>query len=67
MSWSQEDLDKLDKAIVSGARRVEFKDYSVEYRSLSEMWQARKAIADSLSSDDASSPNISRFIGSKGV
>ena len=35
------DLDKLNEAIYSGARRVKYRDREVEYRSIEEMKAAR--------------------------
>lgn len=37
MAWTQSDIDKLKRALASGARRVRFADREVEYRSLEEM------------------------------
>lgn len=39
MSYTQEDLDALEKALASGAREVQFRDRKVVYRSLQEMNQ----------------------------
>ena len=49
MAWTQSDLDKLDAAIASGYRRVQFKDRTVEYRDTDQMLKARKLIVADLS------------------
>lgn len=49
MAWTQTDLDKLNKAIASGRRRVQFADRTVEYRDLDEMLKARSLIVSELS------------------
>lgn len=48
MAWTNDDLVKLEKAIASGARVVEYTTGKVEYRSLSEMNQIRLQIRRSL-------------------
>jgi hypothetical protein len=49
MAWNQTDIDKLERAIATGARRVRFADREVEYRTLEEMQaildQAKRAVA----------------------
>ncbi len=48
MAWTESDLQKLEKAIASGVRSVEYKTGKVEYNSLSEMMKVRKLIRQSL-------------------
>jgi hypothetical protein len=48
MAWTQTDLDKLEEAIASGARRVKFADKEVEYRDLTEMMQVRDLMRQKL-------------------
>lgn len=48
MSWSQTDLDTLEKAIVRGERVVQYADKRVEYRSLDEQLRARDLIRSEL-------------------
>ena len=48
MAWTNEDLVKLEKAIATGARSVEYTTGKVEYRSLSEMLQVRTMIRKAL-------------------
>lgn len=51
MSWTNADLDRLNTAIASGARRVRYSDHEVEYRSMDEMLMARSLIERELSQD----------------
>ena len=37
MATTQEEIERLEAAIASGARRVEYSDKEIEYRSLEEM------------------------------
>jgi hypothetical protein len=48
MTWSQTDLDTLDRAIASGERRVRLQDKEVEFRTIDEMLQIRSLISNSL-------------------
>ena len=48
MAWTQSDLDKLEKAIALGVRRVEYSDKKVEYNSLKDMMMARDLIRKEL-------------------
>lgn len=48
MSWTQTDLDTLDRAIASGERRVRLQDKEVEFRTIDEMLQIRSLISNSL-------------------
>jgi hypothetical protein len=49
MAWTQSDLDKISKAIATGARRVRFQTHEVEYRSLAEMMAVKREIESELS------------------
>lgn len=50
MSWSASDLTTIETAIASGTARVKFADgREVEYRSISDLLNARDAIKNSLS------------------
>lgn len=42
MKWTVEDLAALDAAIKTGARRIEYQDKVVDYRSLAEMLAIRR-------------------------
>lgn len=48
MAWSQSDLDTIEAAIASGARRVRFQTHEVEYQTIGEMLQARDIIRGEL-------------------
>ncbi len=41
MAWTTTDLEKLERAIATGARRVKFGDVEQEFRSLTEMRSLR--------------------------
>lgn len=40
-AFTQENLDKLEEALVKGIKRVEYLDKEVEYRSVDEMLKIR--------------------------
>ena len=48
MAWTQTDLDKLERAIATGARRVKFGDVEQEFRSLTEMRSLRDEMRKEL-------------------
>jgi hypothetical protein len=56
MAWTQSDLDKIEKAIATGARRVRFQTHEVEYQSTGDMLRARNAIKAEL--DAAARPGV---------
>lgn len=47
-AWTEEDLAKLEKAIATGARVVEYATGKVEYRSLNEMNSIRRSMRRAL-------------------
>jgi hypothetical protein len=47
-SWTQADLDAIEKAIASGALSVRYADKSVTYRTLTEMNTIRDQIRRAL-------------------
>ncbi|KZL17683.1 hypothetical protein PsAD2_03020 [Pseudovibrio axinellae] len=51
-SEKKELLNKLEKARFSGAARVKFRDYDVEYKSDSEMVQAIRDLKQSIDAAD---------------
>lgn len=53
MAWTQSDLDKIEKAIATGARKVRFQTHEVEYQSMGDMLKARDVIKASLAGDDS--------------
>lgn len=44
MAWTQADLDVINAAIATGAKRVRFQSHEVEYHSLGDLLRARDAI-----------------------
>lgn len=48
MAITQDDLDKLDKAIVSGVMTVEYADHRVTYQTISEMLKAKSIMEGQL-------------------
>ncbi len=48
MAWTQADLDKIEKAIASGVRRVRFQTREAEYQSVGDMLKARDVIKAEL-------------------
>ncbi|MBB3315126.1 hypothetical protein FHT77_000968 [Rhizobium sp. BK181] len=44
MAWTQADLDTINQAIATGAKRVRFQTHEVEYQSLKDMLIARDLI-----------------------
>ncbi len=68
MAWTDEDLKALDTAIALGARRVQYRDKEVEYRTLDEMMRVRALILGSLEGPGASGRGTRRYASvSKGV
>ena len=48
MAITQSDIDKLDRAIVSGVMTVEYEDHRVTYQSISEMLKAKSLMTAQL-------------------
>ncbi|MCL2344780.1 MAG: hypothetical protein FWC58_02855 [Desulfobulbus sp.] len=44
MAFTQEDIERIDRAIAKGERVVRFTDRTVEYRSIDELIKARNAM-----------------------
>lgn len=42
MAWTNSDVEKLEKAIASGAMSVRYKDRTVQYQSMDAMRAARR-------------------------
>ncbi|MCA0275860.1 MAG: hypothetical protein LCH86_07650 [Proteobacteria bacterium] len=57
MAWTQSDLDRIEKAIASGVRKVRFQTHEAEYQSMREMLLARDVIKSEI--DEAFRPGIS--------
>lgn len=51
MAWSQTHLDKLEKAIASGAREVRFQGHTTVFHSLDEMLRLRDIMKREVNSD----------------
>lgn len=49
MAWTQNDLEQIEKAIATGARRVRYQTHEVEYQSLGDMIRVRNMIKGELS------------------
>ena len=63
MAWTQSDLDKIEKAIATGARRVRFQTHEVEYQSTADMLKARDVIAAALAADDGGGVMFAEYGG----
>ncbi|MEM9378425.1 MAG: hypothetical protein AAGB93_00650 [Planctomycetota bacterium] len=48
MAWTQDDLDRINRAISNGRLSVQYEDRRVQYRSLQEMLQIRQLMRDEL-------------------
>lgn len=64
MAFTQTDLDNIDKAIASGAKRVRFQDREVEYNSTAGMLKARAYIYNLI---NPIATRITRVFTSKGL
>ena len=60
MSFTQNNLDAVNKAIASGALVVEYDGQKITYRSMGELMRAR----DLIKSDLASTPRVSHSVAS---
>lgn len=58
MAYTQNDLEKLERAIATGARRVKFGDVEQEFRSLTEMRSLRREIMKELGLLDPGSNRV---------
>lgn len=65
MSWTQSDLDRIDKAIASGHLKVRYGDNDVTYRSITELRKARAMVAQELGNRPAFGASYPRT--SKGI
>jgi hypothetical protein len=52
MAWTQADLDTINSAIATGAKRVRFQTHEVEYQSLKDMLIARDLIKTEVDGAD---------------
>jgi hypothetical protein len=65
MAWTQAQLDELEFAIASGAKKVKYADREVEYNSTADMLKLRDRIARSLESPKR--PTMSQGVWYPGV
>jgi hypothetical protein len=63
MAWTQADLDAINKAISSGAKRVRFQTHEVEYQSVDEMLRVRDIIMADLGQSQTSGMIFAEFGG----
>lgn len=56
-TWTEADLQELEKAIASGALSVKYSDKQVNYRTLSEMLQIRNMMREALGIGQANCGN----------
>ena len=68
MAFTQQDLDKVEKAIARGEKIVRYADRNVEYRDIDELLRARDEIRNSLVSAAGPRSRIVRiYHGGKGL
>jgi len=56
MTYTQADLEALQRALANGERRVSFGDKTVEYRSVAELQAAIRTVAAALARDAGAPP-----------
>jgi hypothetical protein len=66
MSWSQSDLDKLNRAIGQGVTSVAFRDRTVTYRSIDEMLRVRSLMEAELTPASVKTERVQRVSTAKG-
>ena len=54
MAWTQSDLDAINTAIATGARRVRFQTHEVEYQTTTDLLRARDAIQREIAQQNPS-------------
>jgi len=69
MTWTQEDLDRLDTAIAagSGVQTMTFKDQSITFTSLEEKLKLRSVMVQELAAASGSPKGYRLAATSKGV
>lgn len=60
MAWTHDDLNRINRAIARGVKRVQFKDGMKEWPSVGEMLKAREAIEKDLNAQAAAASGITR-------
>ncbi|NLS02312.1 hypothetical protein HGP14_02870 [Rhizobium sp. P32RR-XVIII] len=64
MAWTQVDLDTINAAVATGAKRVRFQTHEVEYQSLNDMLKARDLIkAEVEGASDRGGPIFTEYQG----
>lgn len=61
MAWTQTDLDALDAAIATGARRVTYDGHTVEYHSMDDMLKARAMMRRALGKTATAQRKLATF------
>ena len=56
MAFTESDLAAVTKAIAHGHRQVQYNDRTIQYRSVSEMMDAKAAIERDLAKQSATAP-----------
>ena len=62
MTFTQEDLDNLKEALLSGAASVMVNGRSITYRSKQDLIDLIRMVEDSLNGDDVSGDELSSII-----
>lgn len=62
MAWTQEDLDRIEAALASGAREVEYADKRIVRYTLDELLKLRDLIKTELA-QPANAPRIKQTLG----
>lgn len=65
MAYTQSDLDKLKKAIATGASRVKFQGHETEFRSLDEMLKLQSLMEAEIDNTSGDSVSFVEFHGGK--
>lgn len=56
VALTADDLNRIDRAIARGEKRVTFANRTVEYRDMAELIRARDKIAEEIAAADTSNP-----------
>jgi hypothetical protein len=62
-TWTQTDLDAINKAISTGAKRVRFQTHEVEYQTVEEMLRIRDSILADLGQSQSGGMMFAEFGG----
>ncbi len=60
MAWTQNDLDKIEKAIATGQKKLQLNGRMMEYQTIGDMLKARDAIKQELNDQAAETAGVSR-------